>query len=140
MRKSDLVIVGIVVGSFVINCIALPFMPAEIATHWNRRGVPDGFMEKTFGLFMLSAILAIIGAVFIAIPRIEQAKTKMKKIFPFYYLFSIWFMSMLLFVNLHVVLWNMDIMKLNPLTVISASLVLLMPGVIFLFFVPKANT
>jgi len=140
MLKSDVVIVGIVIISFVLNCIALPLAPEKIVTHWDSKGVSDGYMEKAFGLFMLSAILAMIAAIFVAMPKLEEAKTKMKKFLPFYYLFSIWFMLLLLFVNVRVVLWNLDIIKLNPLAVVGLPLLLLALGLIFLFFKAKVKT
>ena len=133
MGKIDLMIIGTVVISFLINCIAFPFVPAKIVTHWNHKGEPDTHMKKTFGLFMLTAL-------FVAIPKLEPAKKQMRKFLPFYNLISVWFMSMLLFVNIHVVLWNTSILKLNPLTVINASLAFLVLGLSCLFLRPKIKT
>ena len=68
MCKSDKVIAGIAAISFIINCIGLFFMPECIVTHWDYRGAPDGYMQRTFGLFMLTFIIGMMAVIFIVIP------------------------------------------------------------------------
>ena len=130
MGKADVVIIGIVICSFIMNCIALPFMPSLIATHWDHRGLADGYMQKTFGLFMLNFIFAMMAVIFVVIPKIDQVKRQIEKISSYYYTFTIWAMLLFLFVNVHIVLWNSGVLRLNPLTVINVSIVFLVAGMI----------
>lgn len=137
MGKSDKVIIGIVIISFLINCIALPFMPTRIVTHWDHRGESDGYMQKALGLFMLSFIIAMMAAIFVIIPKVDQVKPYIRKFLHFYYTFTIWFMLMFLFINIQVVLWNTGIFELNPLVVMNTSLILLVVGLTGCIFASK---
>ena len=101
MGKSDLVIILIVISSFILNCVALSFMPAKIVTHWDHKGEPEGYMQKTFGLFMLTVIIGMMAVIFIALPKADTIKVYIKSFLSYYYVLTIWFMIMLLFINIH---------------------------------------
>jgi uncharacterized membrane protein len=56
MRKSELVIAGVILLSFAIGLYIYPQMPEEIASHWNARGEVDGYISKFWGLFLVPLI------------------------------------------------------------------------------------
>ena len=46
MRKSEIIIVVIVLISFAVGIYFYPQMPEQMASHWNARGQVNGYMSK----------------------------------------------------------------------------------------------
>ena len=105
-------------------------MPERIVTHWDHLGEPDGYMHKTFGLFMLTFIIGMMSVLFIVFPKVKPIKDKIEKNLSYYYTLTIWFMLLFLFINVHIVLWNSQIAYLNPLRVMKLSFIVLALGLI----------
>ena len=122
MRKMEIFILSVVFLSVVMNIIFLPALPDEIATHWNARGKVDGYMQKQPGLFMLSAIIGIIAVVLVNFPRLFEKKIEKYK--STYNIFVIWFLSFLLLINIHIVLWNSGLIRLKPAAVFLVSVLI----------------
>ena len=123
MKKLEVFILGIVLLSFMSNIFFLTFMPEMIATHWTMKGKVDGTMPKYAGLFMLSVIMSVTAILFINIPRIKSFQENCMRYKKVYDVFVIWFMSFLLLINVQIILWNTGVIRLKPMAVILASLV-----------------
>jgi len=67
------------------------------------------------------------------IPKIEQVRKVLAQFLPYYYFFAVWFMLLLLFVNLHVVLWNTGTLRLKPSAVVFSWLLTLPAGAVCIF-------
>jgi uncharacterized membrane protein len=67
----ELVGLAIVILSFAAVAALYHRLPEVIATHWNARGVADGFMPKAVGALVLPISTAFAYALFLAIPRIS---------------------------------------------------------------------
>jgi len=44
MRKSEIIIIGLILLSFIIGIYYYPQMPEEVASHWNAHGQVNGYM------------------------------------------------------------------------------------------------
>lgn len=52
----------LVLGMFLVAAITFPALPERIPTHWNLQGVPDGWMDRWPGAFLLPAVaLGLLG-------------------------------------------------------------------------------
>jgi uncharacterized membrane protein len=81
-RRRPLVITVIVIGAMVaLGAWAWIQLPAgsQVPIHWGASGEPDGFADKTIGLFLLPAITAGIGALMWVIPVIEPRRANFEK-------------------------------------------------------------
>ncbi len=74
MRKSEIIILGIILLSFIVGIYFYPQMPEQMATHWDAQGQVDGYMSKFWGLFLMPFSLIGLGLLFVAIPRIDPLK------------------------------------------------------------------
>ena len=74
MRKSENIIIGIILISFAIGIYVFPEMPEKIASHWNAKGEVNGYMPKFWGIFLMPIISAGLFLIFVIIPRIDPYK------------------------------------------------------------------
>ncbi|MBS7655035.1 SdpI family protein [Candidatus Bathyarchaeota archaeon] len=113
MGKSEAVILGIIIFSFIVSVYFYPNMPEKIVSHWNIQGQPDGYMMKFWGLFLTPIILIGLALLFIAIPRIDPLKANIEKFKRYYNGFIILFFLFLLSIHLQIILWNIGF-EVNP--------------------------
>jgi uncharacterized membrane protein len=57
-------------SSFVVTAALYDVLPQSIATHWDARGVPNGFMPKVWGAFVTPLIGVGVLLLFSVIPRL----------------------------------------------------------------------
>jgi len=56
MRKSEIIILALIILSFAIGICSFPQMPEKVASHWNAEGQVNGYMSKFWGLFLMPII------------------------------------------------------------------------------------
>ncbi|MCJ7636463.1 MAG: DUF1648 domain-containing protein [Nitrososphaeraceae archaeon] len=84
MRKSEMIIDGIILLSFIIGIYYYPQMPEKMASHWNAHGQVDGYMSKFWGLFLIPVISVGIILLFIIIPRIDPLRSNIPQFRKYY--------------------------------------------------------
>lgn len=131
VRKSEILIVGIALFSFVIGVYYYPQMPEQMASHWDAKGRVDDYLSKFWGLFLLPITLAGLALLFMAIPRIDPLKENIEKFRKYYDGFVILFMIFMIFVYFQTILWNIGIqISPNVYLPIAAGLLLIGAGVL----------
>lgn len=128
MRKSEMVILGIILFSLIVGIYSYPKMPEQIASHWNAQGQVDGYLSKFWGLFLVPFILIGLGLLFIAIPRIDPLKANIEKFREYYDGFFVLLSIFMLSMQCHMVLWNLGI-EISPNVVLPIGV-----GVLFFYF------
>lgn len=118
MRKSELIILGIIFLSFIVGIYFYPQMPEKVASHWNIRGEADDYMSKFWGLFLMPFISIGLFLLFIAIPKIDPLKENIEKFRNYFDGFIISITAFLFYIYLLTILWNIGI-KFN-MTVLLA--------------------
>ena len=78
MRKSEIIIFGIIIITFAIGIYYYPQMPEKLASHWNAQGQVDGYTSKLWGLFLMPIISVGMLLLFILIPRIDPLKSNIQ--------------------------------------------------------------
>lgn len=113
MRKSEILIVGIALLSFVIGIYYYPQMPERMASHWNAKGQVDDYLSRFWGVFLIPVTLIGLALLFMAIPRIDPLRENIAKFRRYYDGFVILFMAFMIFVYFQTILWNVGI-KVSP--------------------------
>ena len=109
MRKSEIIILGIIVVSFLIGMYFYPRMPGAIASHWNIRGEADGYMSKSWGLFLMPTISVGLLLLFVLIPKIDPLKANIEQFRNYYDGFILVVIVFLFYLYLLTILWNMGL-------------------------------
>jgi len=127
MRKSEIIILGILLLSLIINIYFYPQMPEKMASHWNAQGQVDDYMSKFWGLFLIPIILIGLALLFVAIPRIDPLKANIEKFRKYYDGFIILFLVFMLSIHFQVILWNLGI-KISPNIIVPIDI-----GILFFY-------
>lgn len=109
MKKTNIVIWGIILISFVIGIYFYQQMPVQIASHWNEKGEVDGYMSKFWGVFLMPIISVIMYLMFLMIPKIDPLKANVEKFRKYFDSFIIILMLFLLYVYILTVFWNLGL-------------------------------
>jgi len=123
-RKSEIIILGITLLSFIVGIYFYPQMPEKMASHWNAQGQVDGYISKFWGLFLTPFVLVGFVLLFTVIPKIDPLKANIEKFRKYYDGFIILVFIFMLSIHFQVILWNLGI-KISPNVIIPIGLGLL---------------
>lgn len=127
MRKTNLIIAGIILFSFILSVYFYSQVPEQMATHWNSRGEVDGYMPKLWGLFSMPVVTTGLVLMLLVVPRIDPKKGNIEKFRKYYDKFIIIFVLFMVTIHLQILLWNTGI-RINPNSVLPAGI-----GVLFYY-------
>jgi uncharacterized membrane protein len=71
ISRTNLLSLGLVIVSFAMTAALYSKLPQLVPTHWNARGVVDGFMPKPWGPFILPLVMLGVYLLLMVIPRIS---------------------------------------------------------------------
>jgi len=97
----------VVVLSGMVSILAAPELPAQLATHWNAAGQPDGTMSKSVALVLFPALAGVLLFVFAVIPRIDPLRENIVSFRPVYDWFVVVFTAFLAVVHGGIVAFNL---------------------------------
>ncbi|VVB91544.1 Uncharacterised protein [uncultured archaeon] len=124
MRKSELIIAGIILLSFAIGIYYYPQMPEKMASHWNAEGQVDGYMSKFWGLFLMPIISVGLFLLFFLIPRIDPLKSNIQQFRTYYNGFVVLIIVFLFYLYLLTIFWNTGY-TFNMITFLSPAFAIL---------------
>jgi uncharacterized membrane protein len=106
MRKSEIIMFGIIILSFAIGIYYYPQMPEKVASHWNAQGQVNGYMSKFWGVFLMPIISVGMVLLFIIIPRIDPLKSNIQQFRKYFDGFVVLIMVFLFYIYLLTIFWN----------------------------------
>jgi uncharacterized membrane protein len=124
MKKSELILFGLVLLSFAVGTYFFPQMPEKIASHWNAEGQVNGHMSKFWGLFLMPIISAGLLLLFIIIPRIDPLRSNIQQFRKHYDNFVFLVMVFLFYIYLLTIFWNIGF-RFNIITFLSPAFAIL---------------
>ncbi len=124
MRKSEIIMLLIIILSFAIGIYSSPHMPEKVASHWNTQGQVNGYISKFWGVFLMPIISAGLFLLFIIIPKIDPLKTNIEGFRKYFDGFVILIMVFLFYLYLLTIFWNSGY-TFNMTTFLSPALAIL---------------
>ncbi len=109
MRKSEIIVLGIILLSFAIGIYFYPQMPERVASHWNAQGQVDGYMSKFWGIFLMPFVSLGLLLLFILIPKIDPLKKNIEKFRKYFDGFIVLIIVFLFYIYLLTISWNIGI-------------------------------
>ena len=109
MRKSEIIILGIILLSFAMGIYFYPQMPDKMASHWNAQGQVDGYLSKFWGLFLMPFVSLGLLLLFILIPKIDPLKKNIEKFRKYFDGFIVLIIVFLFYIYLLTIFWNIGI-------------------------------
>jgi uncharacterized membrane protein len=124
MSRALWLSVILVAASLAFGAYLYPGMPQRIASHWDAQGQVNGYMPRSWGVFLLPAITLILLAFFYALPKIDPLKGNILSFKAHYDNFILIFTGFMTLIYLQTMLWNAGV-RVNPMAVISFGLFVL---------------
>lgn len=106
MKKTNIIIIIVILISFAIGIYFYSQFPDRIASHWNIKGEVDSYMSKFWGLFLMPIILLGLWLLFLLIPRIDPLKKNIEKFRKYYNGFVVLISLFLFYIYLLAIAWN----------------------------------
>jgi len=138
MRKSNLIILGIILLSFVIGFYFYPQMPEKMASHWNTQGQVDKYLSKFWGLFLMPFVLIGIFLLFLLIPKIDPLKANIEKFRKYFDGFIVVIILFLFYIYILAILWNLG-QRFNMVYLLIPALAILFYSIGILVEKAKRN-
>jgi len=107
MKKTQLIIILIILLSFAVGSYFYPRMPEMMASHWNARGDVDGYMTKCWALFFMPFLSIVMLLFFLLLPKIDPLKENIEKFRKYYNLFILLTILFLFYIYLLSIFWNL---------------------------------
>lgn len=111
----------LIAAGFAVSLIAFPFLPEQMAVHWNIRGEVDGYAGKWFGAFFAPVISLLLLALLRYLPKIDPKKDNYPRFQGSYSFTIILVLAFLLAIHVLTIGFNLglalDISRLAPLGV-----------------------
>jgi len=120
MRTNELIITIVILLSFIIGAYLYPAMPDYIASHWNAAGDVDGYLPKSWSLFLMPVVLVLIMLFMLLIPRIDPLKANIEKFRGYFDNFTVILVLFLFYIYLLTMFWNIG-MKFNMTQLMSPA-------------------
>jgi uncharacterized membrane protein len=95
MDKKEFVAIAVLLLVFLAGIYFYPQLPQQVASHWNASGQVNGYMDKTWAVFLLPALAAVIYVLMTFLPYIMPSKDAILK-FKHYFTIKL---SMVLFLS-----------------------------------------
>jgi len=105
MKKSEIVALLLVIVSLLISFYFAPKLPSSIPSHWNYRGEVDGYMAKSWGIFLIPAFLFILFLLFLILPKADPLKANVEKFRKYFDGFIIVLFLFFIAIHLQTILW-----------------------------------
>jgi len=106
MKKTNIIIIIVILISFAIGIYFYSQFPDRIASHWNIKGEVDSYMSKFWGLFLMPIILLGLWLLFLLIPKIDPLKKNIEKFRKYYNGFVVLISLFLFYIYLLAIAWN----------------------------------
>ncbi|KMY54408.1 hypothetical protein AC623_11085 [Bacillus sp. FJAT-27231] len=69
----------IVMLSLIGTYISYPYLPEQIAVHWNYKGAPDSYSPKSLGVLIFPIIIIALYILTAILPKIDPKKSNFKR-------------------------------------------------------------
>ncbi|MFC4541854.1 SdpI family protein [Halosolutus amylolyticus] len=115
---------GFIVLSIVVSLLTAPDLPAELVSHWNAVGEPDGTMAKPLALWLIPALSAGVLVLFALIPRIDPLGANIAEFRPTYDWFVVLFTGFMFVLHAGIIAFNLgyEFDFINLIVVLVAGL------------------
>jgi len=106
MKKSEMIVLVIILTSFIVGIYSYPKMTETIASHWDIQGEVNGYISKVWGLFLMPLLSLGLFLLFITIPKIDPLKQNIAKFRKYFDGFVILIILFLFYLQLLTIFWN----------------------------------
>lgn len=106
IKRTEIIALAVVALAFLVGILVYPYMPAEMASHWNAEGNSDGVSGKFLGIFLMPIVMALIYGIFIVIARVDPKRENIEKSRPNFDGIIIVVLAYMMYLYALILAWN----------------------------------
>ncbi len=106
-RVTTIIVVILILVSALAGLLLWNRLPDQMASHWDVNDQVNGYMSKTWGVFMVPLITLGMGLLFLVIPSIDPLKANIAKFREAFNLFIVLIVAFMLYIHGLSLAWNL---------------------------------
>ena len=106
-RTSIILVLIIIMGAIIAGLLLWNRLPDQMASHWNINDEVDGYMSKSWGVFMVPLIALGMFVLFQVIPGIDPLKANIAQFREAFNLFIVLIVAFMLYIYGLTLAWNL---------------------------------
>lgn len=100
---------ALILAALVISLALFSSLPAEMISHWNASGQPDGSTSRTSAVFLVPGMMVMMNLILMGIPLIDPLKHNIDTFRSSYNILIVVINVYMLYIHLVTLLWNLGL-------------------------------
>ena len=138
-RTTTIIVLILIAAATVAGFLLWNRLPDQMASHWNINDQVDGYMTKTWGVFMMPLVTLGMFALFLVIPSIDPLKANIAKFREAFNLFIVLIVAFMLYIHGLTLAWSLGYTDFKMSTSMLPAMGLLFIFVGFMLRKAKRN-
>jgi uncharacterized membrane protein len=106
-RTTTIIVLVLIVVATVAGLLLWNRLPDQMASHWNINDQVDGYMSKTWGVFMMPLITLGLFVIFLVVPSIDPLKANIAQFREAFNLFIVLIVAFMLYIHGLTLAWSL---------------------------------
>ena len=138
-RTTTIIVLVLIAAATVAGLLLWNRLPDQMASHWNINDQVDGYMSKTWGVFMMPLITVGLFVIFLVVPSIDPLKANIAQFREAFNLFIILIVAFMLYIHGLTLVWSLGYTDFKMSTSMLPAMGLLFIFVGFMLRKAKRN-
>ena len=106
-RNTTIIVLILIIAAVLAGILLWNRLPDQMASHWDVNDQVNGYMSKTWGVFMVPLMTLGMFLLFLVIPSIDPLKANIAKFREAFNLFIVLIMAFMLYIHGLSIAWNL---------------------------------
>lgn len=106
-RNTTIIVLILIIAAILAGILLWNRLPDQMASHWDVNDQVNGYMSKTWGVFMVPLMTLGMFLLFLVIPSIDPLKANIAKFREAFNLFIVLIMAFMLYIHGLSIAWNL---------------------------------
>ena len=106
-RTTTILVLLMIVAATVAGLLLWNRLPDQMASHWNVNDQVDGYMSKTWGVFMMPLITLGMFVLFLVVPSIDPLKANIAQFRDAFNMFIVLIVAFMLYIHALTLAWSL---------------------------------
>jgi uncharacterized membrane protein len=127
-RTTTIIVLILIIAAALAGLLLWNKLPDQMASHWDVNDQVNGYMSKTWGVFMVPLITLGMFLLFLVIPSIDPLKANIAKFRGIFNLFIVFIVAFMLYIYGLSLAWNLGYTNFKMSTSMLPAM-----GLLFIF-------
>jgi uncharacterized membrane protein len=106
-RTTTILVLFMIITATVVGVLLWNRLPDQMASHWNVNDQVDGYMSKSWGVFMMPLITLGMFVLFLVVPSIDPLKANIAQFRDAFNMFIVLIVAFMLYIHALTLAWSL---------------------------------